>query len=154
MKAIAQLDCGRLASTLTGVFASGLLLAFPIHAQAGRAFVSNEDGESVTVVDTERGEVLSTVNVGKRPRGLKLSHDGKQLFVAVSGSTRHRSPMKNAKLKRDLAADGVAVIDTQTLKVIKVLKAGSDPEQFDLSQDGRHLFISNEDTGTLSVLDV
>jgi len=134
-----------------------LLFAVPLCAQAGRAYVSNEDGNSVTVIDTDRGEVIATVDVGKRPRGLKVSHDGRQLFVAVSGLPKCPPSVPDqecAKLKRDLTADGVAVIDIATLKLTKLLKAGSDPEQFDLSRDGKHLYISNEDAATLSVLNV
>lgn len=56
------------------------------------------------------------------------------------------------KLGRDVKADGVAVIDTKTLKVTKVFEAGSDPEQFDLGNDGR-LYVANEDIATATVLD-
>jgi PQQ-dependent catabolism-associated beta-propeller protein len=138
------------------LLAGALLLIAPLGAHAARAYVSNEDGESVSVLDTDKGEVIATVNVGKRPRGLKLSHDGSQLFVAVSGLPKCPPSVPDeecAKLKHDLAADGVAVIDTAALKLVKLLKAGSDPEQFDLSLDGKRLFISNEDAGTVSVLD-
>jgi YVTN family beta-propeller protein len=134
-----------------------LPLAAPVCAQAGRAYVSNEDGQSVTVLDTATGDVVTTVNVGKRPRGLKLSPDGKRLYVAVSGLPKCPPSVPDeecAKLKHDLAADGIAIIDTTTLKLASVLKAGSDPEQFDVSRDGHRLFISNEDSATLSVLDV
>jgi YVTN family beta-propeller protein len=134
------------------------LLCLPMCVQAaGRAYVSNEDGESVTVLDTQRAAVLATIPVGKRPRGLKLNRNGTLLYVAVSGLPKCPPSVPDeecAKLKRDLQADGVAVIDTATLKLTKLLKAGSDPEQFDLSRDGRRLFISNEDSAQVSVLDV
>lgn len=138
---------------LTGV----LLLGAPLCAQAGRAYITNEDGESVSVLDTDKAEVVATVNVGKRPRGMKLSRDGRQLFVAVSGLPKCPPSVPDeecAKLKRDLTADGIAVIDTATLKLSKLLKSGSDPEQFDLSHDGKQLFIANEDSGTLTVVNV
>jgi YVTN family beta-propeller protein len=134
-----------------------LLGSAPMGAWAARAYVSNEDGESVTVIDTAKGEVVATVPVGKRPRGLKLSHDGASLYVAVSGLPKCPPSVPDeecAKLKRDLAADGVVVIDTHALKITKILKGGSDPEQFDISHDGRRLFISNEDSAHISVLDV
>ena len=134
-----------------------LLLAAPLCAEAGRAYVTNEDGESISVLDTDKAEVVSTVNVGKRPRGLKLSHDGKELYVAVSGLPKcpPTTPDEEcAKLKRDLTADGIAVIDTATLKLSRLLKSGSDPEQFDLSHDGKLLYIANEDTGTLTVANI
>jgi YVTN family beta-propeller protein len=140
-----------LATTLISV-----LLLSPQAQAAGRAYVSNEDGESVTVLDTQKDEVVATVPVGKRPRGMKLSLDGSRLYVAVSGLPKCPPSVPDeecAKLKRDLSADGIATIDTATLKVTGLLKSGSDPEQFDLSRDGKHLFISNEDSAQVSVLD-
>ncbi|MGQ0836256.1 MAG: cytochrome D1 domain-containing protein [Gammaproteobacteria bacterium] len=126
-------------------------------AHAGRAYVSNEDGHTVTVLDTARAEVISTIAVGKRPRGLKLSSDGSRLFVAVSGLPKCPPSVPDeecAKLKRDLTADGIAIVDTRSHKVIGVLQAGSDPEQFDMSADGRRLFVANEDIATTTVLDI
>ena len=133
------------------------LLCMPLAALAGRVYVSNEDGESVTVLDADSGNTVATIPVGKRPRGIKLSHDGAQLYVAVSGLPKCPPSVPDAqcaKLKHDLQADGIAVIDTSSLKLVKLLKAGSDPEQFDLSKDGRRLFIANEDASTVSVLNV
>jgi len=135
----------------------GALLGLPQAALAGRAYVSNEDGESVTVVDTDTAEVVATVNVGKRPRGMKLSADGRTLYVAVSGLPKCPPSVPDeecAKLKRDLTADGIAELDTTSLKLKGLLKSGSDPEQFDLSRDGKTLFVSNEDSATISVLNV
>lgn len=132
-----------------------VLLMSPAEA-ASRAYVSNEDGESVTVLDTQKDEVIATVAVGKRPRGLKLNRDGSRLYVAVSGLPKcppSTPDAECAKLKRDLNADGIATIDTTTLKVTGLLKSGSDPEQFDLSHDGKRLYISNEDSAQASVLD-
>ena len=139
------------------LLALAALLSVPLCAHAGRAYVTNEDGESVSVLDTDKAEVVSTINVGKRPRGLKLSRDGRELYVAVSGLPKCPPSVPDeecAKLKRDLTADGIAVIDTATLKLVRLLKSGSDPEQFDLSHDGKRLFISNEDSGTLTVVNV
>ncbi len=141
---------------LYGIIAFAFM-SIPLSAQAARVYVSNEDGESVTVLDAESGDTVGTIAVGKRPRGIKLSHDGSRLYVAVSGLPKCPPSVPDeecAKLKRDLQADGIAVIDTGSMKLAKLLKAGSDPEQFDLSTDGRRLFISNEDAATLSVLDV
>ena len=125
--------------------------------QAERAYISNEDGHTVTVLDTTKDEAIATIAVGKRPRGMKLNHDASRLFVAVSGLPKCPPTVPDeecAKLERDLKADGVAVVDTATRKVIKVLSAGSDPEQFDISADGKRLFVANEDAATLSVVDI
>ncbi|WP_175597097.1 beta-propeller fold lactonase family protein [Peristeroidobacter soli] len=125
-------------------------------AASARAYVSNEDGASVSVLDTQSATTIATIDVGKRPRGLKLSRDGSRLFVAVSGLPKCPPTVPDeecARLERDLQADGIAVVDTSARKVIKVLAAGSDPEQFAMSNDGKRLYVANEDTGTLSVVD-
>ena len=136
---------------------AAVLLSVPLQSLAApRAYVSNEDGETVSVIDTGKNEVVGTIAVGKRPRGLKLSHDGSVLYVAVSGVPKCPPSVPDAecaKLKRDLSADGIATIDTGTLKVTGLLKSGSDPEQFDLSRDGKRLYISNEDSAQVTVLD-
>jgi len=134
-----------------------LLAALMGPAEASRLYVSNEDGESVTVIDTRSAAVIETIAIGKRPRGLKLNDDGSRLFVAVSGLPKCPPSVPDeecAKLERDLKADGIAVVDTATQKVVKVLHAGSDPEQFALSRDGKRLFVANEDSATLSVVDI
>jgi YVTN family beta-propeller protein len=135
----------------------GIAALFGESALAERAYVSNEDGHTVSVVDTERAEVVATISVGKRPRGLKLTRDGSRLFVALSGLPKCPPSVPDeqcAKLERDLKADGVAVIDTASNKVIKVLQAGSDPEQFALSPDGKRLYVANEDAALTSVVEV
>jgi YVTN family beta-propeller protein len=119
--------------------------------------VSNEDGDSISVIDTQRAQVIATIDVGKRPRGMKMDRAGARLFVAVSGLPKCPPSVPDeecAKRKRDSSADGIAIIDTATHKVVRVLAAGSDPEQFDLSRDETRLFVSNEDAGRASVVDI
>ena len=146
-------------SNISLVSAALLFTLTFLSAQAstgGRAYVSNEDGETVTVLDTHDGSVVATVPVGKRPRGLKLSRDGKTLYVAVSGLPKCPPSVPDeecAKLKRDVQADGIAMIDTASLKLRGLLKSGSDPEQFDIGHGGKRLFVSNEDSAQASVLD-
>jgi YVTN family beta-propeller protein len=126
-------------------------------AEAARLYVSNEDGHSVTVLDADSADTIATIAVGKRPRGMKLDLDGSRLFVAVSGLPKCPPSVPDeqcAKLERDLKADGVAIVDTASHKVLQVLHAGSDPEQFALSPDGSRLFVANEDAATMSVVDI
>jgi len=109
------------------------------------------------VIDTQRAQVVATIDVGKRPRGLKIDRAGARLFVAVSGLPKCPPTVPDeecAKRKRDLSADGIAIIDIASHKVVRVLAAGSDPEQFDLSIDETRLFVANEDAGRASVVDI
>ena len=105
--------------TATSVWLACMIGASAPVMGAERAYVSNEDGHSVTVIDTAREEVIATIEVGKRPRGLKLDREGSRLFVAVSGLPKcpPTTPDEEcAKLERDLSADGIAVVDTATHK--------------------------------------
>jgi YVTN family beta-propeller protein len=118
-------------------------------------YVSDEASGTVVVVDPATATVTSRIPVGKRPRGVKLSRDGKLLYVALSGSPRGGPGVDESKLPPgDRSADGIGVVDLATKKLIKTLESGQDPETFDLSPDGKTLFISNEETAEMSALDL
>jgi YVTN family beta-propeller protein len=134
--------------------AAGLMLGDL--AQAARAYVSNEDDGTITVIQIETLQAVATIEVGKRPRGVVLSRDGRLLYVAVSGSPKCPPPVPDeecAKLPRDRQADGVTVVDTAALKVVRRLAGASDPERVELSRDGRELFVTDEDDAQLTILD-
>jgi PQQ-dependent catabolism-associated beta-propeller protein len=128
-------------------------------AEAGNllAYVTNEDSQELSVIDTRTDSVVASIAVGTRPRGVRVSQDGKTVFVALSGSPKCPPSMPDEeceKLKADKSKDGIAVVDAVGRKVTRVLPGGSDPENFDISQDGTTLFISNEDAGTASIVDI
>jgi YVTN family beta-propeller protein len=132
------------------------LLALPAAAQAGRLYVSNEDDGTVTVLDADRNAAIATIAVGKRPRGLALSPDGARLYVPVSGLPKCPPPISDeecARLPRDPAADGVAVIDTRSLARTALFTGVSDPERVAVSRDGRRLYVSEEDAARLAIVD-
>jgi ABC transporter substrate binding protein (PQQ-dependent alcohol dehydrogenase system) len=47
------------------------------------AYVSNEKGNTVSVIDTNEWEVVKTIKVGQRPRGIAYTKDQKYVLVAV-----------------------------------------------------------------------
>ena len=148
----------------------------PVHV-----FVTNEDSGDVSVFDAARDAVVSRVRVGKRPRGLRVSPDGRLLYVAVSGSPRQAPPASlrapsaaiparassleraepparpaehaPAEVPHDPSADGIAVVDLSRGEVVRTLAAGHDPEAFDVSPDGRTLYVSNGDSAQLTVVE-
>ncbi|HEY2464927.1 MAG TPA: beta-propeller fold lactonase family protein [Steroidobacteraceae bacterium] len=151
-------------------FCAALGASFPLALQAAtyRVFVTNERSGDVTVIDGNDLKVAATIAVGKRPRGIHVSPDGKVVYVALSGTPiegppqidAHGNPVFDKKKdgdddeNADKSADGIGVVNVGALKLTGKLKAGSDPEEFALSKDGRQIFISNEDTKTASVIDV
>jgi YVTN family beta-propeller protein len=118
-------------------------------------YVSDEDKGIVAIVDPSSAQVVASVAVGKRPRGLKLSRDGKRLFVALSGSPRGGPGVDESKLPpADRDADGIGVVDLDQRKLVTTFHSGQDPESFDLSPDGTTLYVSNEETAEMTVVDV
>ncbi len=62
---------------------------------------------------------IGTIPVGTRPRGVKVSQDGKFVFVALSGSPKCPPSMPDAeceKLGSDKTKDGVAVVDAPRVR--------------------------------------
>ena len=133
-------------------------------ATAYRVYVSNERSGDVTVIDPAKLDAVATIPVGKRPRGIHPSPDGKTLYVALSGSPIHGPPELDAKgnpvfpdedpSQGDRAADGIGVIEIEKHKFVRKIMTGSDPEEFAVSRDGKRIVASNEDAGTASVLNI
>jgi YVTN family beta-propeller protein len=148
------------------------LIAGPVmsvRAATYQVYVTNEKSGDVTVIEGGDFSVAATIPVGKRPRGIHVSPNGKTVYVALSGTPIEAPPQIDAQgnpvfekkkgkddddAKADKAADGIGVLDVATKKLTGKLKAGSDPEEFAISKDGRHIYISNEDTKTASVISI
>ena len=120
-----------------------------------RIYVTNENSGDLSVIDGSTLEVIATVPLGKRPRGIHASPDGKTIYVALSGSPIAGPGVDESKLPPpDKTADGIGVFDVGQNKVLRLIQSGSDPENFDLSRDGREIFVSNEDDSKASMIDV
>src|SRR5947208_9098706 len=116
--------------------------------------VSNERSGDVTVIDGNNDEVVATLTVGKRPRGIHATADGKLVFVTLSGSPRMAPGLDENRAPADKRADGLGVIDPVARKLIDHWHIGSDPEQFAISRDGKFAFIANEDDASASIVDL
>lgn len=122
---------------------------------AYRVYVTNERSGDLSVIDGRTYEVLATVPLGKRPRGIQVSPDRTQLFIALSGSPIAGPGVDESTLPpADPSADGIGVVDIASLKLLRVIRGVSDPEQLVVSPDGKYLYIASEDSGTAVVVDV
>jgi YVTN family beta-propeller protein len=136
-------------------------------------FVTNEKSGDLTVINGADFTVAGTIPVGKRPRGIHVSPDGKTVYVALSGTPVKDPPKLDANgnpifekgskaasddddddAGADKAADGIGVVDVASKKLTRKLNAGSDPEEFDLSKDGKQIYVSNEDVKSASVINI
>src|SRR5437867_12331096 len=85
-------------STLVGVLFLGMALAGDIEAAPDYLVcVSNEKSGDLTVIDGGSRTVIATIPVGKRPRGILASPDGKTVYVALSGTPISGPPQLDAK---------------------------------------------------------
>lgn len=126
----------------------------PLEEGGYRILVTNERSGDLSVIDGPTHKLLATLPLGKRPRGLKLSPDGKRLYVALSGSPIAPPGVDESTLPpADKGADGIGIVDLESVKVETVLRGVSDPEQLAVSADGRKLYIASEDTGQAVVMD-
>jgi YVTN family beta-propeller protein len=118
-------------------------------------YVTNEVSGDLTVIDPASHTAMTTLPLGKRPRGIRVSPDGTQLYIALSGSPISPPGVDESKLPPpDRTADGIGVVDTKALTLRTILRGPSDPEQTSVSRDGARLYIANEDKGTASVLEI
>lgn len=112
----------------------GLALAAGVCAAQGTAYVSSEKDDALTLIDTKTLAVKGTIPTCKRGRHIQRLPDGK-LMVACTDSN---------------AAD---VIDPATGKSVRRVPLGDEPEAFDLSPDGKTIYVSNEDEAEASFVD-
>src|SRR5262245_10583059 len=130
-------------SRMVGIAGRAALLAAMLSVAAAASpaaaytvYVSNEKGNSITVVDSKTLEVLETIPVGQRPRGIRLTNDDKYLLVCASDD------------------DTVQVVDVATREIVGDLPSGPDPELLDLHPSGSPVYIANEDDSLLTVIDL
>ena len=117
--------------------------------------MTNEVSGDMTIIDSGNYNVLATVPLGKRPRGIHPSPDHKTIYVALSGSPIAGPDVDESTLPPpDKSADGIGVFDVAQSKLVRVIPGGSDPENFDVSQDGTQIYISNEDDAAVSIVDI
>jgi YVTN family beta-propeller protein len=93
------------------------------------------DATDVVQFDAATGSVRGRVHVGVSPYELALTKDGRRLFVSNWGDK------------------SVSVVDARSLKVIKTIPIGFNPNDMVLSDDGR-LFVACSNENTVYVIDV
>ena len=133
-------------------FVCGALL-WAVSAQSRAAgyqvFVSNEKSGDLTVISGSSSQsgaaadgdfkIAATIPVGKRPRGIHASPDGKIIYVALSGTPIEPPPTLDANgnpifqksdddddsnAKSDKSADGIGLVDVAQKKFLRKIPAG------------------------------
>jgi PQQ-dependent catabolism-associated beta-propeller protein len=122
-------------STLRAIGAATLATLCSAALAQGTAYVSSEKDSALTLIDTTSLMVKGTLATCKRARHVQRTPDGK-LLVACTDSN---------------AAD---LIDPASGKSLRRIPMGNEPEAFDISPDGKTIYVSNEDEGAASFIDM
>jgi YVTN family beta-propeller protein len=128
-------------------------------------FVSDEASGAVTIIDPRANLAVATIPVGRRPRAIHFSPSTRRVYIAVTGAPPGTQPelddRGNPIFGTDFgdsgtyrSDDGIAVVGVDQRRVLHKFDAGSDPEQFAFSRDGKHIILSNEDSATARILNV
>ena len=99
-------------------------------------FVSNENSDTITILDKNNKKIIKSINTGGRPRDMKFSKDKTKLYIVVSEENH------------------IAILDLNKLEIIGHIETGDDPEIFDISPNGEILAVSNEDDNELTIIDL
>jgi YVTN family beta-propeller protein len=90
------------------------------------AYVTDSEDETVSVIEIGlRHNVATIEKVGEEPSGIAITPDGKYAYVTVGGGNK------------------VAVISTQTKKVVKSLAVGLKPTGVAISSTGKFAYVAN-----------
>lgn len=160
------------------------LVSFLALLAAGRAeaytvFVSNEKDNSISVINSTTLTVTSTFKVGRRPRGIGVTPDGKYLIVCASDDHRvevwdtttlkkvkdlpFRSRSGAVRLQPGRQADLCRQRERQPGhggrhrqrqgKAVKEIPVGVEPEGMAVSPDGKTVINTSETTNMIRLVD-
>ncbi len=140
---VTQLDA---ASVSRGGLASQLFLRTPIavgdvptditvDAAAKYAYVTNQFSSTIGVIDLASNTEVATVPVSFDPFRVRLSPDGRSLFVTGNG-------------------DSLFIIDVQSRQISGRLGVGQAANGLAIDYTGTRLYVSNRNSGTVSELDL
>jgi YVTN family beta-propeller protein len=125
----------------------------PAHADGFRVYATNEISGDLSVIDEPAHTQRALIRLGTRPRGVRVSPDGRLVYVALSGSPIAGPGVDESKLPpADRSADGIGVVDAVQLKLLRVIRGVTDPEQIVLSPDGKLLYLASQDADEVLAL--
>ena len=111
-------------------------LAINSFVNAEYIFVSNENSDTIAVLDLNTKELIKTIQTGGRPRDLKFNKDFSRLYAVVSEENH------------------ILEIDTKKIEIVRTINTGDDPEIFDIDVENKIIAVSNEDDNELTIIDL
>jgi PQQ-dependent catabolism-associated beta-propeller protein len=122
---------------LHGIALTALLAAPSAQAAGtGLAFISNEKGNTVVVLDPRTDTIVRSIDVCGRPRDMEWNADRTRIYVACGDD------------------DEIGIVDVGSMKQVDAIRHVADPEAFEIDAAQRYLYVSNEEDAALSVIDL
>lgn len=137
---------------------------FNVKAKSPRGIGITDDGKklivatrsngSVSVIDTETGEVLQQIVVGKNPEFVRVAGD--YAYISSEPSAKGGPPPKHGEEEDDDDDDDalpakIAVVDLLKGEKVREITGGPETEGIEFSADGQFLVITNEADNTITV---
>jgi YVTN family beta-propeller protein len=102
---------------------------------ARKLYVANTSGDSLSVIDLDRREVVREIKVGGHPHGLAQSPDGRRLYCTVESER------------------ALKYIDTATDQITDTVALTGVPNQLAATADGKWVYVAINNNGTADVID-
>jgi YVTN family beta-propeller protein len=123
-----------------------------------KLIVATRENESISVIDTATGEVISQIPVGKNPEFVRIR--GNFAFISSEPSAKGGPPPKPGSAEAKAAEEDddeekipakIAVVDLVKGEKIRDITGGPETEGIEFSADGKNIVITNEADNTITV---
>lgn len=105
------------------------------NTDGSRLYIVNMHSNSLSIIDSNKHEVIKNITVGSRPEYVKLSPDERFAYVTNLGSNT------------------ISKVDLDTFQVSKEIPVGIGPHGIAFSADGNLMYTSNMNSSDVSVVD-
>lgn len=144
---------------------------------ASAAYVTNQIGNSLSIVDLATEKQVAEIAIGGKPAGIAMSPDGRSAYVAapdgrevIAIDTASRSVIKRAAVGKgplgiavnpttgaiyvaDWYEHRLYVVDPATLAVTATVPTGQSPSGVAVTADGTTILTADRDSNQVSVID-
>lgn len=100
------------------------------------AVVTNNEDNTISIIDMKNFTVINTVNTGKGPHGFRISGDSKKAYIANMGE------------------DTVSIVDLESMTEEKRIKVGAAPVTTGVTSDGKTLVATLNGENALAIVDL
>jgi YVTN family beta-propeller protein len=101
-----------------------------------RIYVTNSEGNDITVIDLATRKPVADIRVGQGVHGVCAPADGKRIFTTIESE------------------NNLKVIDTATNKVVETIPLTGRPNQCAATPDGRYVGVPIRDRNSVDVVDI